>query len=91
LTGENIDEFDEFLSIRQHFPHQNFSLIIFCRLHIRPLFAQGVIASYIIAIRAHAILFPIYANSYEKTVVYIAIRTTARIPNNKVASYIASN
>jgi len=37
LTGENIDEFDEFLSIRQHFPHQNFPLIIFCRLHARPL------------------------------------------------------
>jgi len=90
LTGENIDEFDEFLSIHQHFPHQNFPLI-FCRLHTRPLFAQGVIASYIIAIRAHAILFPIYANSYGKKVVYIAMRTTARIPNSKVASYIASN
>jgi len=33
LTGEKIDEFDEFLSIRQHFTHQNFLLIIFsCRL-----------------------------------------------------------
>jgi len=38
LTGENIDEF---LSIRQHFPHQNFPLIIFCRLHTRPLFRAG--------------------------------------------------
>jgi len=45
LAGENIDEFDEFLSIRQHFPYQNFPLIIFCRLPAKPLFAQGVIAS----------------------------------------------
>jgi len=41
LTGENIDEFDKFLSIRQHFPHQNFPLIIFCRLHARQLFCPG--------------------------------------------------
>jgi len=38
LTGESIDEFDEFLSIRQHFPYQNFTLIIFSRLHARLLF-----------------------------------------------------
>ena len=25
LTGENIDEFDEFPAIRQYFPYQNFS------------------------------------------------------------------
>jgi len=55
LTGENIDKFDEFLLIRQHFPYQNFPLIIFCRLPARPLFAQGVIAS----IRAHAKIFPV--------------------------------
>jgi len=55
LTGENIDEFDEFLSIRQHFSYQNFPVIIFCRLPARPLFAQGVITS----IRAHAKIFPI--------------------------------
>ena len=24
LTGENIDEFDEFLAIRQYFPYQHF-------------------------------------------------------------------
>jgi len=42
LTRENIDEF---LSIRQHFPHQNFPLIIFCRLSAGSLFAQGVIDS----------------------------------------------
>ena len=24
LTGENINEFDEFPAIRQYFPHQNF-------------------------------------------------------------------
>ena len=24
LTGENIDEFDKFLAIRQYFPYQNF-------------------------------------------------------------------
>ena len=24
LIGENIDEFDEFLAIRQYFPYQNF-------------------------------------------------------------------
>jgi len=45
LTGESIDEFDEFLSIRQHFPYQNFLLIIFCHLPARPFFVQGVIAS----------------------------------------------
>ena len=26
LTGEYIDEFDEFPAIRQHFPYQNFSI-----------------------------------------------------------------
>jgi len=41
FTGENIDEFDKFLSFRQHFPHQNFSLIIFCRLSVRPHFRAG--------------------------------------------------
>jgi len=35
LMGENIDEF---LSICQRFPYQNFTLIIFCHLHARPLF-----------------------------------------------------
>jgi len=55
FDGENIDEFDKFLSIRQHFPYQNFPLILFCRLPARPLFAQGVIAS----IRAHAKFFPV--------------------------------
>jgi len=25
FDGENIDEFDEFLSIHQHFSHQNFA------------------------------------------------------------------
>jgi len=38
LTGENINEFDKFLSIRQHFPYQNFTLTIFCCLHARPPF-----------------------------------------------------
>jgi len=38
FDGGNIDKFDEFLSIRQHFPYQNFTLIIFCHLHARPLF-----------------------------------------------------
>jgi len=38
LTGENIDEF---LSIRKLFPHQNFPLITFCRLHARKLFRAG--------------------------------------------------
>jgi len=37
IDEENIDQFDEFLSIRQHFPHQNFPLIIFCCLPARPL------------------------------------------------------
>jgi len=55
LTGKNIDEFDEFLSIHQHFPYQNFPLIIFYRLPSRPLYAQGVIAS----IHAHAKFFPV--------------------------------
>jgi len=31
----------------------------------------------------------IYING--KTVIYIAMRTTVRIPNSKVASYIANN
>ena len=67
LTGENIDEFDKFLSICQHFSHQNFPLII-CRLPARPLFAQGVIDS----IRAHAKFFPVQIYIYYingKTVV----------------------
>jgi len=55
FDGENIDKFDEFLSIHQHFPYQNFPLIIFCHLPARPLFAQGVIAS----IHAHAKIFPV--------------------------------
>jgi len=56
LTGENIDEFDEFLSIHQHFTHQNFPLITFCHLPaIQTTFAQGVIAS----IRARPIIFPV--------------------------------
>jgi len=29
FDGENIDEFDKLLSISQHFPYQNFPLIIF--------------------------------------------------------------
>jgi len=41
LTGRNIDKFDEFLSIQQHFPYQNFPLIIFCHLPARPLFRAG--------------------------------------------------
>ena len=53
LTVENIDEFDEFLSIRQHFPHQIFPLMIFCRLPARSLFRAGVIA----IIRTHAKFF----------------------------------
>jgi len=57
LTGENIDEFDEFLSIRQHFPYQNFPLIISSAICMPDHFSmKGVIASY--SIRAHAILFP---------------------------------
>jgi len=52
---ENIDKFDEFLSIRQHFPNQNFPLIIFLHLPARPLFVQDVITS----IRAHAKFFPV--------------------------------
>jgi len=32
FDGGNIDEFDEFLSIHQHFTHQNFLLITFCYL-----------------------------------------------------------
>jgi len=63
---ENIDEFDEFLSIRQHFNHQNFPLIIFCCLPPRPLFVQGVNAS----ICAHAKFFPIQIYINGKTVVY---------------------
>ena len=92
LTGENIDEFDEFLSICQHFPHQTFPLIIFSVVCIPDhFFTQGVIASYIT--RAHAILFPACSCKYinGKTVIYIAMQTTACIPKSKVASYIASN
>jgi len=61
LTGENIDEF---LSIRQHFPYQNFPLIIsFAVCMPDHFFVQGVIASY--SICAHAILFPVHANIYK--------------------------
>jgi len=41
FDGENIDEFDKFLSIRQHFPYQNFLLITFCHLPVIPLFYIG--------------------------------------------------
>jgi len=87
----NIDEFDEFLSIRQHFPHQNFPLIISSVVCMPDhFFMQGVIAGY--SIRAHAILFPVHANIYKwKTVVYSYVDYTACIPNSKVAPYIASN
>jgi len=64
--GENIDEFDKFLSIRQHFPHQNFPLIISSAVCMpNHFFVQGVIASY--HIRAHAIFFPAVhaANIYK--------------------------
>jgi len=50
FDGGNIDEFDKFLPVCQHFPYQNFTLIIFCHLPARPLFAQGIITS----IRVHA-------------------------------------
>jgi len=93
LTGENIDEIDEFLSIRQHFPYQNFPLIISSAVCMPDnFFVQGVIASYIIAIRAHAI-FSLSMQIYqiEKQCRSIAMRTTTRIPNSKVAPYIASN
>jgi len=52
---ENIDEFDELLLIRQHFPNQNFPLIIFLRLFARPLFTQDIITS----IHTHAKFFPV--------------------------------
>jgi len=65
--SENIAEFDEFLSIHQHFPYQNFSLMISSAICMPDhFFVQGVIASY--SIRAHAILFPVHASG--KTVVY---------------------
>ena len=59
LTGENIDEFDEFLSIRQHFPHQNFLLIIFYHLPARPLFSRRALS----LVYAPMQKFP-YPNSY---------------------------
>jgi len=58
----NIDEFDEFLSIRQHFPHQNFTLIIFCHLSARPLFCTG---HYHYSIYAHAKFFPVQIHIYK--------------------------
>jgi len=43
--GENIDEFDDFLSIGQHFPYQNFPLIISSAVYMPDhFFVQGVIA-----------------------------------------------
>jgi len=59
LTGKNIDGFDEFLSIPQHFTHQNFPLIIFCHLPAclpDNFFMQGIIA----VLRTNAILFPVH-------------------------------
>jgi len=63
LTEENIDKFDKFLSICQHFPYQNFPLIIFCRLPARPLFTQGIIAS----IRSHEKFFLVQIRQYIST------------------------
>jgi len=57
LTGENIDEFEKFLSIHQHFPYQNFPLIIFCHLPAGSLLAQGVII--IVYQRTHVKFFPV--------------------------------
>jgi len=54
---ESIDEFDKFLSIRQHFPYQNFPLIISSAVCMPDhFFVKHVIAGY--SIRAHAVLFP---------------------------------
>ena len=38
LTGENIDEFDEFPTIRQYFPYQNFT---FSHLPLMNLWRSG--------------------------------------------------
>jgi len=57
--AQNIDEFEKFLSIRQHFTHQNFllpdNLLLFACLPDY-FFMQGVITS----IRANVILFPVH-------------------------------
>ena len=39
FDGENIDEFDEFLTIRQYFPYQNFT---FSHLLIMNLWRAGL-------------------------------------------------
>ena len=39
LTGENIDEFDKFPTIRQYFPYQNFT---FSHLPIMNLWRSGL-------------------------------------------------
>ena len=46
LTGENIDEFDEFPTIRQYFPYQNFT---FSHLPLMNLCQSGAKYNYIIA------------------------------------------
>jgi len=56
LTGENIDEFDEFLSFHQHFPHQIFPLIISVLFACQTTFRTSVIVA---SIRGHAKFFPV--------------------------------
>jgi len=76
--GENIDEFDEYLSIHQHFPYQNFPLMIFGHLPARPLFVQGVSYRYIT--RAHAEFFPakyVYQYTAKRKNSGLAIATRA--------------
>ena len=91
FDGENIDEFDEFLSIPQHFPHQNFPLLIFCRLPARPLFVQGVIAS-VYTRPCEISLSKYYING--KTVVYSYARLLHAFQTDQQScaiTYMASN
>ena len=90
FDGGNIDEFDKFLSICQHFPHQNFPLII-CRLPARPLFAQGIIAS--IRAQAKCSLYKyIYMNGKTVVCSYTRLLPTFQTDQQSCAiTYIASN
>jgi len=90
LTGENIDKFNEFLSICQHFPHQNFPLIIFCRLHARKL-SRRVLSLAIVyePMQCFSLSMQIYING--KTVVYSYADYCVHSKQQSYAIYIAIN
>jgi len=84
LMGENIDKFDKFLSIRQHFPHQNYPMIIFLPDHF---FAQCVIASIHIHMKLSLSKY-IYVAKKQWSIATCAFQTDQQ---SYAITYIASN